>query len=291
MFDLMDRLRILLARLRAMGRTRDLDTQLDEGLNSHLEHAVQENTGRGMSETEARRAAWRSFGGLTQTREAYRTQRGFEWALHLGQDLRYAARQFQRAPAHTAFTILVLALGIGTVTAMFTIAYAVLLKPLPFPADNLLFQPVDRTTTGEESLSLSYDEINEWQRATNGSADVAFNGGGLNIADGPGGAVLITEVQASPNLFSLLGVKPIIGRGFLSEEQETNHPDVVVLSYALWQQNFSGDPAVLGKTLHIGGILHTVIGVMPANFAYPVYDQRPEAWVPFGAAAAGICEQ
>ena len=136
-------------------------------------------------------------------------------------------------------------------------------------------------------MSLSYDEIREWQRSTPGSADVAFNGGGLNIADGPSGAVLITEVSASRGLFDMLGTRPMMGRGFLPEEQDTDHPDVVVLSYALWRQSFSGNPNVLGKTIHIGGVPHTVIGVMPPGFVYPLYQDRPEVWVPIERSQLG----
>ncbi|MGB8095650.1 MAG: ABC transporter permease, partial [Terracidiphilus sp.] len=90
------------------------------------------------------------------------------WAQSLQQDLRYAARQFRRAPGYAIFAILVLALGIGTVTAMFTVSYAVLLKPLPFAADRLLFQPILMTPQGEDDISVPYDEIKEWQRATSG---------------------------------------------------------------------------------------------------------------------------
>lgn len=195
-------------------------------------------------------------------------------------DLRFGTRQMRRAPGHAAFTVLVLALGIGTVTAMFTIAYAVLLKPLPFKADRSLYLPVENSTKGEESASFPYAEIQEWQHVTQGTAEVAFVSGGVNIADGPAGAMLITEVEASQNLFSLLGAKPMIGRVLLPEEEAAGSTDVAVLSYPLWQQNFGGDPDVLGKTLHIGGNQRTVVGVMPPQFLYPVWEDRPEAWVP-----------
>jgi hypothetical protein len=199
---------------------------------------------------------------------------------NFAEDVRFSARQVRRAPGHAVFTVLVLALGIGTVTAMFTIAYAVLLKPLPFEADRRLYLPVENSTKGEESVGLPYAEIQEWQRATLGTAEVAFNSGGVNIADGPAGAVLITEVEASQNLFPLLGAKPMMGRGFLPEEEEQGRTDVVVLSYALWQQNFAGDRDVLGKMLHIGGNPRTVVGVMPPEFLYPIWENRPQAWVP-----------
>jgi predicted permease len=202
--------------------------------------------------------------------------------MAFAQDLQSAARQFRRSPGYALFTVLVLVLGIGTVTAMFTIVYAVLLKPLPFNADRRLFQPVEKTADGDDNASISYDEIRQWRDAAHGQAEIAFNGGGLNIADGPDGAVLITEVKASENLFALLGARPMLGRAFLPEESENS--DAIVLSYALWQQTFSGDRNVLGKRLHIGGISRTVVGVMPPHFIYPVWHDRPQAWVPVSRA-------
>ncbi len=206
------------------------------------------------------------------------------WAQSLQQDLRYAARQFRRAPGYAIFAILVLALGIGTVTAMFTVSYAVLLKPLPFAADRLLFQPILMTPQGEDDISVPYDEIKEWQRATAGTADVAFNHNGLNIADGPAGAVLINEVSISSNLLSVLGVHPAIGRAFLPQEDESAVPSAALLSDALWRQEFAGDPNVIGKTLHIGPTLYTVVGVMPAQFRYPLFVDRPQVFVTIGYA-------
>ena len=206
--------------------------------------------------------------------------RGFTWSKDLWQDVRFGARQFRRSPAYAVFTALVLALGIGTVTAMFTISYGVLLKPLPFRADRQLYGANERTTKGDQDLGASYAEISSWQQATKSSADVGFAWGGVNILDAPSGAELVSTVSSSPNLFSVLGVQPLMGRGFQSNEQETDHPDVVVLSYSVWQRSFGGDRNVLGKTAHIGGVLFTVVGVMPPEFLFPVYEGRPEVWVP-----------
>jgi predicted permease len=202
-----------------------------------------------------------------------------------GEDVRYGARQFRRAPAYAVFTVLVLALGIGTVTAMFTISYGVLLKPLPFRADRQLFEPVEQNAKGDEDLTVSYPEVAQWQQATKGTADVAFAWGGLNTVDTPAGAVLVSEVTTSPNLLSMLGVEPMMGRGFLASEQEADHPDVVVLSYAMWHRSFAGDRDVIGKTVHIGGVMYRVIGVMPQLFEFPVYEDRPEVWVPLERSA------
>jgi putative ABC transport system permease protein len=201
------------------------------------------------------------------------------------EDVRFATRQFRRAPAYAIFTVLILALGIGTVTAMFTISYGVLLKPLPFRADRQLFDVVESTAKGDETFAASYPEITQWQQATTNIADVAFASNYVNILDAPAGAEMISSVAASPNLFTLLGVEPIIGRGFTPNESIFDHPNVVLLSYDIWQRSFAGDSNVLGKTVHIGATQYTVIGVMPRQFRYPLGDIRPEVWLPIERSA------
>ncbi len=204
---------------------------------------------------------------------------------NLRDDVRFAARQFQRAPAYAIFTVLVLALGIGTVTAMFAISYSVLLKPLPFRVDRQLFDVVESTAKGDESFAGSYPEITLWQQAATNIADVAFASNYVNIIDAPAGAEMISSVAASPNLFTLLGVEPIIGRSFTPNETISDHPNVVLLSYDTWQRSFAGDRDVLGKTVHIGATPYTVIGVMPRQFRYPLGDIRAEVWVPIERSA------
>ena len=201
------------------------------------------------------------------------------------EDLRFAARQFRRAPAYAIFTTLVLALGIGTVTAMFTISYGVLLKPLPFRADRQLFDIVESTAKGDETFAASYAEITQLQQATANIADVAFASSYVNIIDAPAGAEMISSVTASPNLFAVLGVEPIIGRGFMPDETISDHPNVVLLSYDIWQRSFGGDRKVLGRTVHIGATPYTVIGVLPRQFSYPLGDLRAEVWVPIERSA------
>ena len=201
------------------------------------------------------------------------------------EDARFAIRQFRRAPAYAVFTILVLALGIGTVTAMFTVSYGVLLKPLPFRADRQLFDVVESTAKGDETFAASYPEITQWQLATTDIADVAFASNYVNIIDAPAGAEMISSVTASPNLFTLLGVEPIIGRRFTPNETISDHPNVVLLSYDTWQRSFAGDRNVLGKTVHIGATPYTVIGVMPKHFRNPLGDIRAEVWVPIERSA------
>jgi hypothetical protein len=124
---------------------------------------------------------------------------------------------------------------------MFPISYGVLLKPLPFRADRQLFDVVESTAKGDETFAASYPEITQWQQANSDIANVAFASNYVNIIDAPAGAEMISSESASPKLFSLLGVEPIIGRGFMPDETISDHPNVVLLSYDVWQRSFAGD--------------------------------------------------
>jgi predicted permease len=276
----MDLLRILISRCVALFRRRKLDADLDEELRSHIDLAVEENLEPGMSEQEVLTAALRGFGGVTQVKEAYRTERGLPWLGTLAQDVRYASRQVQESPGFALSTVLTLALGIGTATAMFTIVYGVLLQPLPFPDARQLYEPIGIDAKGNEDFGASYPNIERWREATHETAEIGFSTENLGILDAPLGAQLVSNIATSANLLPLLGVQPILGRIFDPQEQEDGKSRVVLFSFALWRQAFWEDPNILGKVVHIGGLPYTVIGVMAPQFEFPLYDTRPQVWTP-----------
>jgi predicted permease len=276
----MDWIRNLLKRSKALFSTKTLDEDLDAELRTRIEVGADGNVKHCLSREEVRRAELHEVGPATQIEQRYGTKRGLGWLDALAHDTRFALRQVRRAPGFAISTVLTLALGIGIATVMFAMIYGVLLQPLPFSHDRQLYQPIGIDAKGNQDTSVPHSSIQQWQEATRDAAEIAFSAGSLGILDAPTGAQLISNVSVSANLLPTLGVQPLIGRGFLPEEQRDGESHVVLLSYGVWLQAFSADRGLLGKTVHIGGMPYSVIGVMPPQFEYPFWDTRPEAWTP-----------
>ena len=182
------------------------------------------------------------------------------------QDVRYAARALLRAPGFSVVAILTLALGIGANTAIFSVLYGALLRPLPYPAQDRL-AGVQQTVRGEAGdLAVTWREFRFLaDKGTMFDGLAASTGVGFNLASGEGAARL-EGLHVSHDYFRVLGVEPAIGRGFLPEEDQETGPRAVVLSDAVWRQHFAADAGVLGRTVTMDGRPYTVVGVMPAGF-------------------------
>src|SRR5262249_26828153 len=204
-------------------------------------------------------------------------------------DVRYAFRQFVKSPGFTAVAILTLALGIGANTAVFSLINALLIRPLPYRAANKLVLLWEKfPTQGLDRIPVSAPEYLDYAKQVQ-SMDVAgFTYIDLNLtaSDMP---ERIAGAVVTPNVFSLLGVEPIWGRGFSPNEFGEGHDDVVVISERLWKRSFNSDPALIGKSLALNGRSYSVIGVMPASFEFPIalfgiqgnqFGQQVDIWKP-----------
>jgi hypothetical protein len=245
-------LRKLFHRLRANLRRGKVEREMDRELQFHLEMETAENIRRGMSEEEARRAALLSFGGVEQTKEAYRDIARFRRLEDLWQDLRYGARMLLKNPGFTAVAVIALALGIGANTAIFSVVNAVLLKPLPYydPQRLVLVTEVPPEKDGERGgeYAGSIDYI-LWQAESKAFDHlIAFNWSNTYLT-GRGEPERLDSVWTTANLFPALGVAPQLGRAFAPEEDRPGGARVVILSHAFWQRRFGGDPAVIGQSL------------------------------------------
>ncbi len=276
----MDRIRTLFSRLRALFNRRVRDTELDEELRAHIDLATEENLRRGMSAGEARAAALRAFGGVTQTREQYRVERGLPGIEEIARDARIALRQLRRSPGFALTAILTLALGIGAVTAMFSVVNTVLLKPFAFPHQDRLvvMREVEMLQNdGRIEIPDNYRHIIRLKNTTKTLEDVAiFQGHALSVSPDGDRPDLVGSLAVSPNFFHLLGVEPMLGRSFLPAEARTGADHVLILTYAGWQRFFEGDPNVIGRPLRISGEPYTVVGVLGPGVRFPQIALSPK---------------
>jgi predicted permease len=196
----------------------------------------------------------------------------------LFQDVRYGARMLLKTPALTFVVILALALGIGANTAIFSVINSVLLRPLPYDhPDQLLF--LNEKSPVLDEMSISYPNFTDWRNQNHVFEKIGvYNRNSYNLT-GYGEAERILAGQVSADLFAALRVNAAIGRLFTNDEDKPGAAPVVVLSYGLWQRHFGGQASILNQTLTLSGRSYTVIGVMPADYAYP---SRVEMWVPVG---------
>jgi putative ABC transport system permease protein len=268
-------LRSLFSRGRALTRQGRFERELDEELRFHLEMETATNVERGMSPEEARRKALLDFGGVEKVKEDCRDEDRLRWIETLAQDLRYGARLLRRSPGFTAAAVLTLALGIGANTAVFSVADAVFLRPLPFAEPERL-AAVWLNGPGHSISQASFVELREASRSL---ADVAaYSAWGFTLT-GSGEPEMLKGARVSANLFRLLGARPALGRAFLPADGEPGRGQAALLGDGLWHRRFGADPKVLGRTITLNGESYTVIGVMPAGFHFPSRDFS-DLWLP-----------
>ena len=263
----------------------DVEADVEDELRFHLEMKAAELAARGLAPEEAAREARRRFGPVDDVRRwlrrhdrrRLRRAERVEYMDALWQDVRYGARKLAQQPAFTAAVVLVLGLGIGAATAMFSAVDAALLRPFPFQRD-------DRLLTLEEVWLPS--EFSQEKRAPH-LADVqamrevfthaaAYAPGGLDLTDAAAPQRLRVALVAG-DFFGTFGVQPAVGRAFAADEMVRGAPRVAVLSHGLWQRLYGGDSAVLGREIALGGRPHRVVGVMPPTFGFPA---DAEVWMP-----------
>jgi len=274
----MTRLRIFLFRLSALVGSRQMDREIEDEITSHLAEATEEYVQQGLSPEEARWAAQRSFGGVTQTKEVYRQVRSFMWLAELPRDVRYALRTLRKSPAFTTTAAATLALAIGANTTMFSVLNAVLLRPLPYlgPEQLAMLWTEDPTQNLHEGRSALWD-VQQWLTQSQSFADMATFDSVTTTLTAAEGAEQIVGASISPNLLSLLGVQPVRGRNFSSEETE-EQKRLVLISHRFWQARFGGSNDAIGATLVLNGLPSQIIGILPADFQIATLDA--DVWEP-----------
>jgi predicted permease len=268
-----------LRRIRYWLERSDEERALDEEMRFHVDMEARALVEEGMDPDEARREARVRFGGVDRYREEVRHARGTGWLEDLASDVRFALRSFRRAPVFTGFALLVLALGIGATTAVASVAYGVLARPLPYPeADQLVRFWAAIPTRGVERTSLSAPDVRDWQERTTALSHVA---GYTTLPStltliGEGPAEEIPTAWIVGDYFGVMGTPALLGRT-LRPDEYGGADRVVVFSHDYWLRRFGGDPSVVGRTLTIDHQPYEVVGVMPPHFRAPNPDV--DAWV------------
>ncbi len=262
---------------RYTGRTRK-DQDLAEEIESHLAHEQDVQAARGAGPEEAQRRARLRFGNPRTVRERVWRYRSLPWLDDVGRDLRFALRSLARTPGFTVVTLLVLAVGIGVNTAVFSVVDAVLLKPLTYPDPQAMMQLVLTARRGHFG-GASIPEFALWSRQSGIFEQIAASGflpEGVNLTGGDQPEQL-QALNVTRDYFALFGAPVIAGRTFTAAEDSPHGGRVVVLSYGLWKQRYGGDPRIVGRTIQLDDQPYLVVGVIGKNF---VTDTPVDLWVP-----------
>jgi putative ABC transport system permease protein len=264
-----------------IGRTR-MEGEMDEEMRFHLEARAADLLRQGVPGHEAKRQAKLEFGGVETAKHQCRDAVGVSFIETVIQDARHGVRTMLRAPAFTVITVVVLAVGIGANTAIFSVVDAVLLRPLPYRESGRL---VTILMNGENPVSVA--NYIDWRDQSQSFAAMgAADYWSPNLTGDGGVPEHIDGLKVTQGLFPMLGIEPLLGRLFVNGEDKEGADREVILSYGLWQRRFSGDGKVLGKAIVLDGNGYVVVGVMPRGFQFaPFWATHAELWVPnaFGA--------
>ena len=261
-----------------MNRPKQILSELDSDIREHIERETEDNIARGLSPEEARRRAFLKFGNVAQVKEDTRRVWTLAWLEQLAQDIRFALRSLRKSPGFSAIAVLTVALGIGANVAAFSMLNAIIIHPYNFQnLDQLVKIWEDRgVDAGFDARQIAPADVEEIRTSTNVFGSLAtfqYRNFSLNSQTG---AESVLGCAVSANFFGVLEAAPLTGRTFLPEEQMPGGGTVAILSYAFWQRQLGGQPA-LGKSIQLDGRSYTIVGVMPNGFDYPV---PAELWVP-----------
>jgi putative ABC transport system permease protein len=256
------------------GRRRD--EELDEEIRSHLRMAVRDRVERGETPEQAELSALREFGNPGLVKEVTRGMWGWLWLRQFTQDLRYGLRMMRRGPGFTAVTVLTLALGIGASTAIFSVINTLILNP-PHIAEAERVAAVWRTPKDKRAEGyVSYLTLQDWRaQGQSFEALAGYKPNGFILLD-EGQAERVEGMRVTSNFLSLLKVTPSRGRDFQVEEERRGARPVVIVSHRFWQERLGGDEAAVGQQLTLNGKPHTVIGVLPPSFEFPLAAKQTE---------------
>jgi predicted permease len=289
-------------RLLGLFRVRRPEDDFTAELESHLALHTDDGIRAGLTPEEARRQALIRLGGVEQTRQAHRERRTLPWLDSLLQDTRYGLRTLRRTPGFTITAVLTLALGIGACTAIFSLVNAVLIRSLPYGDPNrlvYLFTPNPHIPAPPDVMSPSYADFFDLKRQSQSYADMSvFEQAVFNLSS-HGSVERVGAARVDESFFTTLQSAPEFGRAIGTDDNQSGHDKVAVISHALWQSMFGGSPDVLARSLTLNGVSYRIVGVMPPAFEYPLSSDLPygnvekatHIWIPLALSAKQKAER
>ena len=266
--------------LRGLFRRDQVESDLRRELDSYLDMLVEQKVAEGLPPCAARRAARLEFGGIDQVAEQVRDVRLAAWVERAGREIRGSVRSLARSPGFTAVVVLTLGVGIGANAAIFSFVNALMLRPMPFPAADRLVAV--QVTAPPSPFFVTPGDYVDWKthnEVFQTLSGYAFQSLALTEAAGASGdAELLQLAVTSADFFRTLRARPLLGRTFLPDEDQAGRERVAVLSHGLWTRRFGSERGIVGREIALDGLSHSVIGVMPADFDFPV--GAVDAWIP-----------
>ncbi len=260
----------LMSIVRFLFRRQKVERDLDEELRYHVDRQTELNIARGMPPGEARREAMLSAGGMEALKDECRDARTGRFIETLWQDVRYGMRVLLKNPAFSLAAILTLALGIGANTAIFSLVYGVLLRPLPYQnGSELVVLHQLNTKSTIPNIPFSAKELSDYGQQNHTLEGIVEHHTMVFLLSDSNTAERVQTAVVSGNFFDVLGVKPLLGRTFVDADDQMGAAPVIVLSYNFWREHRGGDPSIVGKVFEMNGKPHTVIGVLPPIPQYP----------------------
>lgn len=282
-------LRVAISRFWGLFRKPRFERELDEEVRTHLELLADEHVRKGMAPAEAREAARREFGGVAQTKEKYRDQRGIPWIETIVQDVRYGLRQLRHNPGFTAVAVIALALGIGANTAIFSAVDAELLHPFAFKHLSrivMVWESAPRQHIDHASAAPA--NFLDWEHQNKTFSQLAAEHDWAATLTGHGYAERLEGYQVTADFFPLLGIAPQLGRAIGASDFHPGRESVVVFSHGFWKRHLGADRSILGKTVLLNGRKYTVIGIMPESFSFP---PGADVWSPLNLTGAASTDR
>ena len=268
--------------LRSVFNRERVDQELDEELQDHLQREIEEGLKSGLAPEEARYAALRAMGAIAKSKEESRDMRRVNFIDDFLRDLHYASRSMRRSPGFAALAVLIMALGIGANTAVFSVVNAVLLRPLSYRDPDRIVTLSTRVTKADPA-QISLDEqisipnFQDWHDQSSSFEAMAYYNGREIPATAGATAEYARGTQVGPEFFRVFDVEPVLGRFFTTEEGKPGSGGAAMISYAYWQSHFAGDPHALGQTIRVYGRPMPIVGVLPPGFRFP---DNTDLWVP-----------